>query len=144
MLLNDRLINDVKTKDHSGWAIRRLLVSDTVRDTFNDSLKHILEIDHEKDIPNAIEVFVEAVLGRYFEVETSENKIFCSELMVLTFIQMGLVSNKVIAKGYIPKDFSSGSDKLKFLSKEVTLSKEVYFKPVLMEEKLKIRSVSNF
>lgn len=141
--LKDRLINDVKEKDHSGWAIRKLRVSDSMRDSFNESLQHIIQIEHEKDIPGAIDVFVEAILGRYFHAKTDEKKVFCSELIVLTFMQMGLVSKKEIANGYVPKDFSSGSDTLKFLSKKVSLSNERYFKPALRMGDLKIKAASN-
>lgn len=143
VLLKDRLINDVRIKDHSGWAIRKLHVSESVRNTFDDALKHIVKVEHEKDIPGAIEVFVESVLGRFFEIETNEKKVFCSELIILTFIQMGLVSKEEIANGYTPKDFSSDSDKLKFVNKEVGLSNELYFKPLLTNDVLKIRTASN-
>ncbi len=141
--LKDRLVNDVEVKDHSGWAIRRLLVSDTVRNSFDDVLNHIIQIEHEKDIPNAIDVFLEAALGRFMKVETNEKKIFCSELMVLTYMHMALVSNKTIANSYVPKDFSSDSDKLRFLQKKTALSKEHYFKPVTVNGVLHIRTTSN-
>lgn len=41
------------------------------------------------------------------------------------------------------KDFSSDSHKLKFLQQETTLSKEHYFKPVLVNGKLSVRVTSD-
>lgn len=138
--LKDRLVNDVAIKDHSGWAIRQLIVSESIRDTFDTALNHIIQIEHDKDIPGAVKVFLEAALGRYLNVETDEKKIFCSELIVLTYMQMGLVSRTVVANGYVPKDFSSDSNKLRFLQKETRLTKEHYFKPVMVVKgDLKIR-----
>ncbi len=89
--LKDRLTSDVTIQDHSGWALRQLQVSDTVRAAFDESLKKIIYIEHDKDIPGAVSVFLEVALGRYLKIETDEQKIFCSELMVLTSMQMGLV-----------------------------------------------------
>ncbi len=143
VLLKDRLTNDVAIKDHSGWALRQLQVSDTLRDSFDEALKEIIHIEHEKDIPGAVDVFLEVALGRYLKIETDEKKIFCSELMVLTYMQMGLVSKNTVSNGYEPKDFSSDSHKLKFLQQETALSKEHYFKPVMVNGKLSVRVTSD-
>ena len=91
VILKDRLINDVAIKDHSGWAYRKLEVSDELRISFGTALKQIVEIEHPKDLPGAVSVFLEAALGRYLNIKTSEKKIFCSELIILTYMQMGLV-----------------------------------------------------
>ncbi|MCG8689563.1 MAG: hypothetical protein MI892_32115 [Desulfobacterales bacterium] len=143
VLLKDRLTNDVVIKDHSGWAFRKLKVSDALRSSFDEALEQIISIEHEKDIPSAVGVFLEVALGRYLKTETNEQKIFCSELMVLTYMQMGLVSKDAIPNGYEPKDFSSGSHKLKFLQQETTLSKEYYFKPVIVDGQLSVRVTSD-
>lgn len=143
VLLKDRLNNDVAIKDHSGWAIRSLQVSDTLRASFDKALKEIIHIEHEKDIPGAVGVFLEVALGRFLKAKTDEKKIFCSELIMLTYIQMGLVSKSAVPNGYEPKDFSSDSHKLKFLQPETTLSKEHYFKPVMVDGDLSIRVASD-
>jgi len=141
--LKDRLINDVTIKDHSGWALRQLQVSDTLRASFDEALRQIIHIEHKKDIPGAVGVFLEVALGRYLKIETDEQKIFCSELMVLTYMQMGLVSKNTVPNGYEPKDFSSDSHKLKFLEQETRLSQEHYFKPVMDNGKLSVRVTSD-
>lgn len=143
ILLKDRLANDLAIRDHSGWAIRRLQVSDTLRASFYESLKKIIHIEHKKDIPDAVGVFLEVALGRFLKVKTPEKKIFCSELMVLTYMQMGLVSKDTVPNGYEPKDFSSASHTLKFLQQDTTLSKEHYFKPVLVNGNLSVRVTSD-
>jgi hypothetical protein len=143
VLLKDRLINDVTIKDHSGWAYRKLEVSDELRASFGTTLKQITEIEHPKDLPSAVRVFLDASLGRYLHIKTSEKKIFCSELIVLTYMQMGLVSEDAIPNGYDPKDFSSDSNKLKFLQKDTRLLKEQYFKPVMKEGVLSVRLASD-
>lgn len=143
VLLKDRLTNDVAIKNHSGWALRQLQVSDTKRAFFDEALKEIIHIEHEKDIPGAVDVFLEVALGRYLKIKTHEKKIICSELMVLTYMQMGLVSKHTVPNGYEPKDFSSDSHKLKFLQQETTLSKEHYFKPVMVNGRLSVRVTSD-
>lgn len=143
VFLKDRLTNDVAIKDHSGWAFRQLQVSDTLRASFDESLKEIIHIEHEKDITGTITLFLEAALGRYLNIKTNEKKIFCSELMVLTYMQMGLVSKNAVPNGYQPKDFSSDSYKLKFLQQETRLSKEHYFKPVMVNGKLSVSVTSD-
>ena len=82
-------------------------------------------------------------MGRYLKIESDEKKIFCSELMVLTYMQMGLVSKNTVLNGYEPKDFSSDSHKLKFLQQETTLSKEHNFKPVMVNGELSVRVTSD-
>ena len=141
-LLKDRLTNGVKTNGHSGWAYRQLQIDDRLR-SFNEALKQIINIEHQKDINSAVGVFLEVALGRYLNIKINEKKIFCSKLMVLTYMQLGLVSKKAVSNGYQPKDFSSGSNKLEFLQQEITLSIEHYFKPVMVHEKLSIRITSN-
>ena len=139
VLLEDRLTNDVTIKDHSGWAVRTLKVSDTLRASFDTALSQIIQIEHKKDIPGAVGVFLEVALGRYLKAETNEKKLFCSELIVLTYMHMGLVSGNTVPNSYEPKDFSSDCHKLTFLQQETALSKEHYFKPVMMNEKLSVR-----
>lgn len=143
VLLKDRLINDVVIKDHSGWAYRKLEVSDKLRASFRTALKQIIEIEHPKDLPGAVNVFLQAALGRYLNIKTSEKEIFCSELIILTYMQMGLVSEKAIPNAYDPKDFSSDSHGLKFLQKDTRLLKEQYFKPVMKEGVLSVRLASD-
>jgi hypothetical protein len=143
VLLKDRLINDVAIRDHSGWAYRKLEVSDELRASFETDLKQIIETEHSKDLPGSVTVFLEAALGRYLNIKTGEKKIFCSELIILTYMQMGLVSENAVPNAYDPKDFSSDSHKLTFLQKSTRLLKEQYFKPVMKEGVLSVRLASD-
>lgn len=130
--LEVRLKNDLITAENCNWALRRLHVADSLRPTMRDSLAVIINEVHNKHLPGAVGVIVEGLIGKYLHINTGDKKVFCSQLMAMTFKKMGLWETKIPSNGFDPADFSNVG-KLPFIP-EVYLHKEVAFKPIFTKD----------
>lgn len=130
--LEDRLKNDIIAGDNCNWALRRLNVPDSLRPQMHDSLIATIKAVHDKQIPGGIPVAWDAVVGKYFGIKASYKKIYCTELMALTFENMGLWKTDKPLNFFDPADFSNVGT-LPFIS-GVSLDKEVAFKPIIQKD----------
>lgn len=131
--LEARLKNDLKTGENCNWALRTLEVPDSLRPEMRDSLKVFVSEVHNKHLPGAVGVIVEGLIGKYLHIKTSYKKLFCSELIALTYIKMNLwKKTNIPANGFDPADFSNIGT-LPFIS-GVYLQKEIAFEPQFTED----------
>lgn len=130
--LEQRLKNDLITADNCNWALRRLQVPDSLRPEMKDSLKVVIGEMHNKHLPGAVGVIVEGLIGKYLHINSGDKKVFCSQLIALTFMKMNLWKTTIPANGFDPADFSNVG-KLPFVP-GISLGKEVAFKPVFAKD----------
>ena len=138
VLLSDRLKDDVIAKEHSKWAIRKLELDENERKNITDSLLVFIKEVHKKDIQSALGVFWEIFEGKILGIKAKYKKIFCSELMALSYMKMGILSTKPPANKYMPKDFSSAGNIPFFPNRNITLGKQFLIRPILKNDSLKI------
>lgn len=65
------------------------------------------------------------IKGRFFNIEVPKDEVFCSELIALTYMRLGLIAHKHPYNAYLPRDFEEHRKYLKLLKgsfgKQVTL-----------------------
>lgn len=130
--LEERLKNDITTGDNCNWALRKLHVADSLRPAMRDSLIVVIKEVHDKHIPGGVPVAWDAIIGKYFHIKASYKKIYCTELMALTFEKMNLWKTDKPLNFFDPADFSDVG-KLPFVQ-GVYLEKEIAFKPVIEKD----------
>lgn len=139
--LEARLKNDLITADNCNWALRRLHVADSLRPTMRDSLKVVINEVHQKHLPGAVGVIVEGLIGKYLHINTGDKKVFCSQLIAMTFMKMNLWKTQIPPNGFDPADFSNVGQ-LPFIS-GVYLTKEIAFKPVFTQDSILMIRIVN-
>jgi len=102
--LSERLKYNFTHKEHSRLAIRHLHV-DRKQEMF-DNLKSIIPEVHDAIFPDVYHEMLNPAKGRIFNEKTSLDTIFCSELVALTYIRMGLLTSLHPVNSYFPLDFS--------------------------------------
>lgn len=130
--LDVRLKNDITAGDNCNWALRRLNLPDSLRSQIQDSLIATIKAVHDRHIPGGIPVAWDAVVGKYFGIKASYKKIYCTELIALTYENMGLWKTKKPLNFFDPADFSNVG-RLPFIP-GVSLTKEVAFKPIIQKD----------
>lgn len=102
--LRQRMQLNYKHKDDGKFAVRHLYTERNQQ--MFDTLKEVMENYHSATFPTTKEEIEDPIKGRFHGIQTSEKHIFCSELVAITFIKMGLLSTVHTTNSYIPADFS--------------------------------------
>lgn len=128
-LLNFRqkVLYDFENKLDCKVAIRHLY-TDNYDPIINGVKSAITEV-HDAVFPNLYHECHDPLEGRFKNIQTSYDTIFCSELVAITYIKMGLLSGINPTNSYFPVDFSEMLDvgllKRAWLGKEIVLDEDV-------------------
>lgn len=82
-----------------------------IADTILDLHKKYHGNKEASDVQMTWDVF----LGRYLNHEVKKDSFFCSELVAITYMALGLISDKHPYNAYVPKDFTDKNNYLKLL-----------------------------
>ncbi|MCB1159522.1 MAG: hypothetical protein KDK45_18625 [Leptospiraceae bacterium] len=88
----------------SAFVLRQLQVERT--DTMFENLKDLMPEVSSAIFPNDFDMFYRGMLGRCFNQSVSMDKIYCSELVAMSYIRMGLLPKYRVPNAYEPGDFS--------------------------------------
>lgn len=125
--LSERLKYNIEHKDDSKFAIRYLNTERTKQmfDTFNNVIKEV----HPATFPDTQHEMIDPMEGRFFRKQTGLNTIFCSELVAITYMKLGLLSTIHPVNSYFPVDFSDklsvGLLKRAWLGEEIMLNVDI-------------------
>lgn len=124
-LLNfhQKVLYDFENKLDCKVAIRHLY-TDSYEPIINGIKLAIKEV-HSAVFPNLYHECHDPLEGRFKNIQTPSDTIFCSELVAITYIKMGLLSTVNPTNSYFPVDFSEQLDvgllKRAWLGKEIVL-----------------------
>ena len=92
---------------------------------------HAIEYDRPKDIADSIlnlhkeyhgikeasdvQMTWDVIQGRYLNREVKKDSFFCSELVAITYMALGLIGKKHPYNAYVPKDFTDKNSYLKLI-----------------------------
>ena len=126
-LLNfhEKVLYDLENKLDSKVAIRHVY-SDNYAPIIK-GIKLSIEEVHSAVFPNLYHECHDPLEGRFKNIQTPYDTIFCSELVAFTYIKMGLLSSINPTNSYFPVDFSEKLDVA--LLKRAWLGKEIIIDP---------------
>lgn len=102
--LHQRVQLNYKHKDDGKFAVRHLYTERNHH--MFDILKEVMKTYHKSTFPSTKQEMEDPILGRFKGIQTSTDHIFCSELVAITYMAMGLLSKVHPSNSYIPADFS--------------------------------------
>jgi len=102
--LSERLKYNFTHGEDSRMAIR-YLYTERNQEMF-DNIKTIITEVHGATFPDTYHEMLNPAKGRVFHKKTSLDTIFCSELVALTYIKIGLLTTIHPVNSYFPLDFS--------------------------------------
>jgi hypothetical protein len=121
--LHERMKRNFESKDDSKFAVRHLYYDRTP--AFFETFQQAINAVHSAHFPSTKEEMEDPIKGRYFNIQTSQEFMFCSELVAYTYIKLGLLSDLHPTNSYIPADFSEhnsvGLLKRAFLGNEIII-----------------------
>ena len=104
-----------------------------------------LRVNRNRDMLRNLHEFVEQMRGRPFKKDFSEiigalmkkdksnkgdsdlSSVFCSELVAAAYQKMGILTEKLAAKGFLPKDWADKNGSLLQFENEATLDRKRIF-----------------
>ena len=123
--LHEKLLYDLENKLDSKVAVRHLY-ADRTPEMFTSLLNAINEV-HNATFPNLHHECQDPIEGRFRNVQTPYDTLFCSELVAFTYTRMGLLSSIHPTNSYFPVDFSEKLDV--GLLKRAWLGREIIIEP---------------
>lgn len=102
--LQQRMQLNYKHKDDGKFAVRHLYTERNQQ--MFDTFKEVMKTYHKSTFPTTKQEMEDPILGRFKGIQTSTDHIFCSELVAITYMALGLLSNFHPSNSYIPADFS--------------------------------------
>lgn len=106
--LKERLLtygSDVQPFVPPVYAVRRLEVERT--EEMTNALNALFTSLHGIPNPGKWKMIWEVVLGRFFNSPTKRDNYTCGAMIAESYIKMGLLKDKKVINGYMPKDFST-------------------------------------
>lgn len=124
-LLNfhEKVLYDLEHKLDSKVAIRHLYCN--CYDKIVSGIKEAINEVHGAVFPDLYHECHDPLEGRFKNIQTPYDTIFCSELVAFTYVKMGLLSSINPTNSYFPVDFSEKVDvgllERAWLGKEITI-----------------------
>ena len=78
--------------------------------TFFNGLKNFIPTVMNATFPSDFDMFIRMVEGRYLKKPVSMDKIYCSELVAASYMQMKVISDCTPPNAYQPGDFSKNGE----------------------------------
>lgn len=123
--LLERMKMNYKHKEDGKFAIRNLYTDRTPE--MYTKLKETINKYKDAGFPSSKEEFLYPIEGRYKGFDAPKDKIFCSELVSLTYQALGLLSTMHPANAYVPADYSDANSVS--LLKRAWLGQEIIIDP---------------
>ncbi len=122
---HEKVLYDLKHKVDSKVAIRHLHLTNRDQNKITDGIKAAINEVHNATFPDLYHECHDPLEGRFKNIQTPLDTIFCSELVAFTYIKMGLLSKIHPTNSYFPVDFSEKVDvgllERAWLGKEIIL-----------------------